>query len=211
MSFPEKLDPQTLKNFTKVSEIAEVRNFYLAGGTALQLHFGHRHSYDLDFFSEGGFDAKNLRDKFSSLSDFEISQLEEDTLLGKVGETKVSFFYYRYKLIGKPRLFLGIRIASLEDIGAMKIDAVSSRGTKRDFFDLYFLSQIYPLEKILGFYDRKYGKLAANKFHLIKSLNYFSDAEEDPDPDLVKKVSWGKVKDFFEKELEVLAVRLLES
>ena len=80
-------------------------------------------------------------------------------------------------LLGKSHLL------DLRDIAAMKLDAIATRGTKRDFVDLYFICKSggTSLEEIFSFYDKKYGNLAANVIHIQKSLVYFVDAETEID------------------------------
>ena len=87
----------------------------------------------------------------------------------------------------------------------MKIDAVASRGVKRDFVDLYFICKSgCSLAEILGYYDKKYGKLASNLIHVQKSLVFFEDAEPDQMPTMLEKVTWDEIKDFFETEIKKL-------
>lgn len=182
-----------------------IKEAYLAGGSALALHLGHRYSLDFDFFTPKSFDARQLVLKLSQLGDFKKEAIQADTVLGRFNQVKFSFFHYPYPLIRKPRKFLKVQVAHPADIGAMKLSAIVDRGTKRDFIDLYFLiKERYPLEKIFEFYDKKYQKLVENIYSLLKSLNYFEDAGESPMPRMMKRVSWEEIKKFFEKE----AVRL---
>jgi len=90
---------------------------------------------------------------------------------------------------------------NLEDIAAMKIDAICNRGTKRDFIDLYFLIQRFSLHKILKFYDKKYGKLANNFFHILRSLSYFADADPQESPKMLIPVSWEEIRKFFQTQV----------
>jgi hypothetical protein len=178
---------------------------YLAGGTALALQIGRRISYDLDFFTLLNFDRRLIMQKLSSL-DFKLERESEGTILGSISGIKFSLFRYKYPLLFKTKNYLGIKIADLRDIAAMKIDAISSRGTKRDFVDLYFLAKKFGLKKLLNFYDRKYKLLQTNKFHLLKSLEYFADAEEDIEPNmLIKDYSWLKIKEYFKEEATKIA------
>lgn len=93
----------------------------------------------------------------------------------------------------------------------MKIAAVADRETKRDFIDLFFLTRIYPLEKILTFYDQKYEKLQANKTHILRSLFYFAEAQNDAPPQMIKMVDWQEIKKFFEKEVKKISQDLITS
>ena len=128
------------------------------------------------------------------------------TNLGRLDDVKFSLFYYQYPLLEKPIKFKNIDIASIADIGAMKVAAISERGTKRDFIDLYFILQKIQLSNILDFYEQKYKKLASNLIHIKKSLVYFEDAEDEDVPDMLKQISWKKVKAFFEEEVRKISM-----
>jgi len=203
--FTKAILPDTLRALKLVSKIDIVKKSYLAGGTALALHLGHRISEDLDFFTQQELDEKILLNELKRLSEFVEEGTAWRTVWGKVGKTKFSLFYYEYPLLKKTINFDGIQILQKEDIAAMKIHAIGDRGTKRDFFDLYFLAKEFPLEQVLKFYDQKYGKSENNLYHIIRSLNYFIDAEIDKDPKMFIKTSWKEVKDFFQKEATRLA------
>lgn len=183
---------------------------YLAGGTACALHIGHRISLDLDFFTEKEFHTEFVLKQLGKLSGFKLDQTEKWTILGSFPKVKFSYFYYRYPLIGKTVSFSNIKLASLEDIAAMKIAAISDRGTKRDFIDLYFLVKKFPLKRILKFYDKKYRNLSNNIFHIIRSLDYFADADPQESPKLLKSVSWEEVKNFFHEQSLSLAKNKLK-
>lgn len=182
-----------------------LENAYLAGGTACALQLGHRVSLDLDFFTNYEFNTDFVLDQLEKLPGFKLDETAKWTILGSFPKVKFSYFYYRYPTIKKTVTFSKINLASLADIAAMKIDAVSSRGTKRDFIDLYFLTKKFSLEKILKFYDQKYGKLANNIVHIIRSLDYFGDADPQESPRMLKKVSWEEVKKFFQDQTIKLA------
>ena len=102
-----------------------------------------------------------------------------------------------------------VNVASLEDIAAMKIAAIADRGTKRDFIDLYFLAKLFPLVKIIDFYDQKFKNLANAKTHILKGLVYFTDAESEPTPRMVQSVNWSEVKKFFEEEVKKISQKQL--
>lgn len=178
---------------------------YLAGGTACALQIGHRVSLDLDFFTDKEFSTDNVLNQLSKLPGFKLDETEKWTILGSFPKVKFSYFYYRYPLIKKTASFYQINLASLEDIAAMKIDAICSRGTKRDFIDLYFLIKKFSLEKILKFYDKKYDRLSNNIVHIMRSLDYFADADPQDSPKMLIPVSWEEVKKFFQKEVIKLA------
>lgn len=181
---------------------------YLAGGTGLAIQLGHRISYDLDFFTKLDFDRQQVLSRLVEYH-FKLDREEKGTILGKIGKTKFSLFYYQYPLISETVNFLGTHLASISDIAAMKVDAISGRGKRRDFIDLYYITKKISLLEALALYDRKYQKLSANKFHILKSLDYFEDADKESESEvLLKDYSWEKVKQFFQKETLKIAKEL---
>ena len=84
----------------------------------------------------------------------------------------------------------------------MKIDAIATRGARRDFIDLFFICQSgYRLKQLLDIYDKKYKNLAATEIHIMKSLVYFEDAESDEMPKMLKETKWEDIKKYFEDEV----------
>ncbi|MCX6789597.1 MAG: nucleotidyl transferase AbiEii/AbiGii toxin family protein [Candidatus Gribaldobacteria bacterium] len=210
----EQVLPKTAKSSLALLGASGLLNdSYLAGGTALALQIGHRISVDFDFFTRKKFDAKDLARKFEEAKiGFSLDRFEENTILGSVDKTKFSLFFYDYPLIDKTIPYLGITLASLKDIAAMKLLAVSDRGIKRDFIDLYFMlavEKFFSMENVLGFYDEKFKTLPQNQGHLLRSLVYFKDADTTDVPKMLKAVSWKDVKKFFETEAKYLAKQLI--
>ena len=181
---------------------------YLAGGTALAIQLGHRISYDLDFFTNENFDRQTILPKLGQLQ-FSLEREDKGTILGKINETKFSLFYYPYPLISETLNYQDIQIANIQDIAAMKVDAISGRGKRRDFIDLYYISKQISLSDSLELYDKKYKKLSTNKFHILKSLDYFVDADAESESEvLIEDYSWNKVKKFFQEETIKIAKEL---
>lgn len=187
---------------------------YLAGGTALALQIGHRISYDLDFFTPKEFDGKILIQRLKkNLTDFQLERAEWQTIIGYIKKTRFSLFFYNYPLLFKTHKFLKINVADIRDIASMKIAAISGRGTKRDFIDLYFIlkkARILTLKKVLSLYNKKFKVLEQNKTHLLKSLVYFNDAEKDPMPKMLREANWQEIKDFFEEEVKKISAELIQ-
>jgi len=156
--------------------------FYIAGGTALAFHLGHRDSIDFDFFSSNDFDRIELFKEITEIfSGHEILKVqdEKNTLTVIIdNDIKLSFFGYKYKLI-KP-LFEeeNIDIASIEDIACMKLAAITSRATNKDYLDLYFILKKFSLADILYFTEEKFPAIDRNL--ILKSLVYFEDIENEP-------------------------------
>jgi hypothetical protein len=170
---------------------------YLGGGTAIALHLGHRQSVDLDWFTQSEFDEKMWQMRWETKWNFNMRGRDWQTLVGEIAGVKTSLFFYKYPLIGDLTLYNGLQIASLKDLAAMKLDAVTSRGTKRDFVDLYFLTKEYGPDLMLDFYDQKYGNLAERELLIRKALVYFKEADGDEMPNMLIPLDWKKVKSFF--------------
>ncbi len=176
--------------------------FYLAGGTGLALLIGHRKSKDLDFFTKNRINFEKLFDEIKRNFNIEVDIFRENTLSGWINEIKVSFFEYHYDNLFPYEDYMGIDIASIADIGCMKMVAVVNRGTKRDFIDLYFICRYYfSIEKMFEFYKKKYGEHAMNEINIRKALVYFEDADKEVMPLMMRNVKWRDVKKFFEKEV----------
>ncbi len=207
--FIETLPEATQRSLELLGAKKITRGFYLAGGSALALHLGHRLSMDLDFFMAQSFDALALSRRLARVGAFTQDQRKEDTLLGTLAHVKVSFFRYSYPMLATPTTVLNTAIASVLDIGAMKLEAIGTRGKKRDFIDLYFICQAgHTLEDVLGWYCEKYKGVELNLAHYVKALTYFEEAESDPMPRMLKRVTWSQVKRFFEKESPALMKQL---
>jgi len=180
--------------FDTLSEQDWMRPFYLAGGTALALQIGHRRSIDFDFFTEGDFDTARVVQHLRKIGKFELFDRSEDTLNGTVNDVQISFFSYEYPLLDGLHRHMKLLIADMLDIALMKFEAISGRGSKKDFIDLFFLLEHFSISWLLLRYPRKYGIEISNHYHLLKSLVYFEDAENQPMPTMLQNVSWEDVK-----------------
>src|SRR3989338_1961904 len=127
-------------DFFAKADILKDSGWYLAGGTALALQFGHRESLDLDFFRR----AKDFSQDYlsSHLPGFKVYEIKPGTLHGELFGAKVSFLVNPLFVPLHPFMQYGnVDISDVHDISAMKVIAVSQRGTKRDFVDLYWYVQ----------------------------------------------------------------------
>lgn len=212
--FEEVLSKDAKKSLALLGKSKILKDAYLAGGTALCLQFGHRFSYDFDFFTQKEFDAEILVQRIKKLlPDFQLERTAWRTILGYIGRTRFSLFFYDYPLLFGTHEYFKINIVDVKDIAPMKIAAISDRGTKRDFIDLFFIiniKKISTFEGILKLYDRKFKLLRQNKFHILKSLYYFEDADKDEMPEMIEKVKWLEVKKFFKEETIKLTKKLLK-
>lgn len=191
----ETLYLKTKRTLEKIQAEEILKNFYLAGGTALALQLGHRKSVDLDFFSPKYPSQEQLLQTLNKYSPT-VAQQAVGTLDIFIDEVKVSFFEYKYPLLEDTLAYKNIALAKLLDIACMKIVAISQRGTKKDFVDLYVLLQKYPLKEIMQAFEKKYQGIAYQKLHILKSLVYFYDADNDPEPDYITPINWITVKQF---------------
>lgn len=192
--FAKTIAPETRRVLEKISVQHLADTFYLAGGTALAIHFGHRESIDLDFFSPEPFSLERLKRIIGLSGTYTLSQEEDGTLDGTLDNVKLTFLRYEYPLLYPLVDFLGVSLADERDIAAMKIDAISSRGSKKDFIDVYVLLEKYTLPEMIDFFEKKYSHIGYNKLHILKSLSYFVDAEEEPMPKMLQAISWDEVK-----------------
>ncbi len=198
--FIKTLPEATRESLALLGKKKITHEFYLAGGSALALHLGHRISVDLDFFTPRSFNSAGLAQRLAKSGTFVQEQRKTDTLLGTFDQVKISFFRYSYPQINKNEIVFNTKIASVQDIGAMKLEAIGTRGRKRDFVDLYFICHTrHSLKDVLGWYRRKFRGIQINLIHYIKALTYFEDAESDPMPHMFKDTSWTEVKKFFER------------
>lgn len=182
------------KLFDFICGQAWLEDFYLAGGTALALQIGHRQSVDFDFFKQGSFDNRDIIKNVEKCGSFELFTQGADTIHGALNGVQISFFRLEDKLVSQTLMYGHMRIAGMLDIAAMKLNAISGRGTRKDFVDLYFLLQDFSLVELFKKYELKYGKSASNNYHLLKSLTYFGDAEAQPMPKMFVKIKWDTVK-----------------
>lgn len=211
--FEKVISPTTKKSLERVSSLPVFQSAYLAGGTALALQLGHRYSHDLDFFTPKQFDERMVIQQIAELlSDFKLERQDWRTILGFIGDIKFSLLFYQYPLLFPTQTFQGIALANIKDIVAMKIAAIADRGTKRDFIDMYSIlreQHCSSLEEALDLYDRKFGKLAQNKIHVVKSLGYFEDADTETSPQMITEIAWEDVREFFLQEQQRVAKKIL--
>lgn len=199
------------KVLEKIKDIAVKNSAVLGGGTALALHIGHRMSVDLDFFTGKPFRVETLISDIRKLSSsFNVIAEGEDFLTANVDGIKVSLFKYDYPFTDRLTSCKGIKVAGPLDIAAMKIIAVSQRGTKRDFVDLYFLLQDIPFHRIAAHTVKRFGPERINPVHIGKSFVYFSDADSDPEPQYLKgkEVKWDKIRKFFRSHVKQIVFDL---
>lgn len=188
-----------LGGFTQ-SEIGD--RFYLAGGTALSLQIGHRLSVDLDFFSPTE-DIPGIRaglEKALAPLNPTLADSAWGNLVYLAKNVRVGFYGYGYPLVAPMIETTEARLASIEDIALMKLDALLSRATRKDFYDLYFIGQSIPLRRIFDKAPQKYPSVRDFEAQTVKRLVYFENAEAEADPFMLQPIDWATVKKYFIKQ-----------
>lgn len=204
MLYTATVEPNTLGLLIELMKKPYLQGFYLVGGTALSMQIGHRISIDLDMFTTEPFDTIELKSKLEDdFPDFRVLLESQNTIITTINEIKVDFIRFKYGFTYPILIEKEIRLVNIKDIAPMKLDAITGRGKKKDFFDLYFLLKKYTLPEIFDLYQSKYQH--STIFHVIKSITYFQEADAEPDPVILdKKVNWEKVKRTLIKEVNKL-------
>lgn len=182
------------KLFDIFSNSEFISNYYLAGGTSLAFQIGHRMSEDFDFFTSQDLNPLLLKDELSKIGEYKISHEEKNTLHCVLNDTKISFLTFKYKLLDEVTFQSKIKLCSLRDIACMKLWAIQSRGTKRDFVDFYFILKKLGIQEILQDYRNKFGEGNFNLLLIKKSLIFFDDAEPQLMPAMIEKADWDEIK-----------------
>ncbi|MEK7452100.1 MAG: nucleotidyl transferase AbiEii/AbiGii toxin family protein [Patescibacteria group bacterium] len=205
----EALPSATRKAFLYCSnlDLFQKNDWYLAGGTALTLQMGHRKSVDLDFFTtKNKVNELEVETTLQQTGRWQTTYREAGTIYGLIDGAKISLITYPFFVPKQKKLSFGtLDILQSADVAVMKVIAISQRGRKRDFFDLYwYCKNTEPLIDVIHRVGKQYAGQAENMNHILKSFVYFDDAEEDPDPKIYFQATWRQVKTFFRTE----AVRL---
>lgn len=189
---------------------AHLSDFYLAGGTGLALQLRHRKSIDFDFFSSKAFDAEHLVKK---IHPDKWSIIRSETLHCEKQGVKLSFFHYDAPLVYQLIEWRSVHVADWRDIAAEKMKALSQRGSKKDFFDVYVVIKLrIPINALCDVFKKRFRTTGINFYHVLKSLVFFDDAETEPEPQMLvsgKGWNWEDVKSFFEENVREFEKGLL--
>ncbi|MEK7790762.1 MAG: nucleotidyl transferase AbiEii/AbiGii toxin family protein [Deltaproteobacteria bacterium] len=188
-------------------------HFYMAGGTALALQLGHRISIDFDFFTEASFDDLSRGQLLAQLGKsgtLEQIEKKEGTLHVLLNQVHLSFFNYPYRLLFPPLLWQSVRLAQLEDIAPMKLNAILGRGSKKDFIDLFMIAKKIGLKKVFDLSLKKFPKQPSFHLQAARALVFFQDAEREPMPKMLCDLSWPEIKNYFQSETKKVVKDMLE-
>lgn len=164
----------------------------MVGGTALALIFGHRLSIDLDFFSTDPLDFEEILFSIKTIGKVEVVSKSKFINSFFINDVKVDFVSLPYEWIDDPILENPIKLASIKDIAAMKLAAITNRGSKKDFIDIALLIKEVGLDNMILCYNEKYPD--GMKMMVLRSLVYFEDAESQPHPVMLVDYNWSNIK-----------------
>jgi hypothetical protein len=168
-------------------------NFNLVGGTALSLQIGHRKSIDIDLFSVTSFNSQAIAEYLTSKYAVKDVRHLTNAVFCLVNNIKVDIISHQYPLVNDINTFDGIRMISLEDIGAMKLNAIYSDGTRlKDYVDIYYLLEKFTLDQLLEAFQKKYPDI--NVEMAKRALTYYDDIDfAMPIMHICTKINWAEI------------------
>ena len=197
--------PKTLELLKNIQRIAIFKNLRLVGGTSLALQIGHRISIDIDLFGSIDSDSFEISAQLKKLGRLKTIHKTGNIHIFSLNGIKTDIVNYPYPWIDHVKITDGLNLASTKDIAAMKLAAITGRGSKKDFIDLYYLLKIYTLKEMLHFYTQKYDD--GSVFMVLKSLAYFKDADEEITPKMFDCIIWEDIKQSILNDLNKYVTR----
>lgn len=192
----ETVEPGALSVLKRLMRLPALQGFFLVGGTALSLRYGHRKSVDLDLFTAEAFDRDQVVAAMASEfgSAFVLTPSKAAwAIFGFIDSVKVDIVKYPHPRIADPVIDEEVRMYADADIAAMKVQAILGRGKKKDFWDLHELLQRHPVQWVIDRHKEKYpNQMLA--ISIPNALTWFNDAEESEDPVSLNGLSWPDVK-----------------
>ncbi len=193
------IDAKTLALLRTIQNVEIFKNLRLAGGTSLALQIGHRISVDLDLFGELNSDRIQIIEELKQIGQVQTLNFTDNIHVFLLDGIKIDIVNYPYPWLEQVMVSENLYLSGIKDIAAMKLAAISGRGTMKDFIDLYFLLKQFSLQQMISFYEEKY--VDGSVFLVLKSLAYFDDADQDVIPKMLKKVNWVDIKTIILKNL----------
>ncbi len=200
MLYYNTVKPKTLELLINLQKLDLLSQSRLVGGTSLALQFGHRESIDLDLFGNIIAKTDEIKNEFSKIGKTEIISASKNINVFSVNNIKTDIVNYPFNWLFPAITEDNIIMADIRDVAAIKLSAITNRGSKKDFIDLYYILKQYTFSEILTFYEKKYKE--ASPFLLLKSLVYFNDAEKEPMPKMTNKIDWEIIKSAIRKEVK---------
>lgn len=197
------VSPMLLSILQDLMKTSVFDNFRLVGGTSLSLQLGHRRSFDIDLFTDSMYDSVDfkaiddyLRKNYEYVDTFEtdIVGMGKSYYIGNSQNDCIKLDVFYTDAFIRPFLSIdGLRLASLEEIAAMKIDVVSRSGRKKDFWDIHELMQFYSIEDMLHLHKERY-PYSHEKNEIINNFSNFENADTDFDPICLREKYWEIIK-----------------
>ncbi len=205
----ESLAPRSQELVARLGPLPWAEDFYLAGSAALALHAGHRPVTDLDLMSNANrLTSPDRRDLLAALlaavPETEVETARDGYLFVRVAGVGVRFFYYPYPLVQPFADFSGLAVVSAADLGLMKLGAIISRASRRDFVDLYLLCRELPLASLLDIAQDKFGHVRDFRLQALKGLADLTEIEDDPMPRLAVPLEWAEVEQWLRDQVREL-------
>ena len=205
----ESLSPRSQELLARVAPLSWAEDFYLAGSAALALYTGHRPVTDLDLMSNANrLASPDRRDLLESLlaldPEAEVETARDGYLFVRLGGVGVRFFYYPYPLVQPFADLAGLAVISAADLGLMKLGAIISRSSRRDFVDLYLLCRELPLADLLHLAEDKFGHVRDFPLQALKGLADLTQIEGDPMPRLAMPLDWAEVEAWLRAQVREL-------
>jgi hypothetical protein len=152
-------------------------------------------------------DTGLLYDAIAAIAPCETLQSGDRTLTVLAGAVKMSFFQIEDEFLFGSVPYAFFRVADPRDIALMKLLAITNRGSRKDFIDLFTILRDGPvLKDYLGMLPRKYGEGRLSDYQVLLSLTYFDDADAEPMPEMLEPFDWEQCKAFFQREARALVV-----
>jgi hypothetical protein len=192
MLYYQTIDSKTLELLKNLQELPTLSKMRLVGGTSLALQIGHRKSIDIDLFGELNVAYEVLLDELGSIGKLRPLNNSKNIHCFLIDDVKVDIVNYTYPWLSSQLEMDNLVLAKVEDISAMKLNAILGRGSKKDFIDLYFLLKQFSLKELVHFYNLKYKD--GSEFLVLKSLVYFEDADVEEMPVMFDPINWEEIK-----------------
>ena len=207
---PDALADQSAALLAKLAAVKWSSDLYLAGSAAMALYLGHRPVRDLDLMSQflrlRAIERRDLLQDLLELdADTRVETARDGFLYVRLADgIGLRLYYYPYPLIDPEQRHLGLGVASAVDLGLMKLGAIISRGTRRDFIDLYLLCQELSLSQLLSRSPEKFGHVEDFPIQALKGLADLSQIDGEPMPNLHLSLEWKTVEVWTRQQVRTL-------
>ena len=199
LAHPESLAAESEALLSRIGGVLAAAELYLAGSAALALYLGHRPVRDLDLMAMANRltppERRDLLQELLAAAPGIAVETARDGFLflrGAAGPA-LRLHYYPYPLVAPPAVYREIEVASPLDLGLMKLGAIISRGTRRDFVDLFLLCRRVPLATLLAAAGDKFGHVGDFRLQALKGLADLTATAEEPMPALAAPLAWEEV------------------